>query len=230
MNGTLHVGHEQGALTSARTFDSLYINSLLSILQNENPTTAFSSGTHNGVFDTDSSQTLYLFVDVKTDGPTTWPSVVQALAPLRAGGWLTTLSNGTVTSGAITVVGTGNTPLNQVQGVSPRDYFYDGPLAELNGTFSNITSDVSPIASTDFGAVFGTVRATSLNDTQLALLRQQITTAHDKGIFVRYWDQPAWPISTRNGIWRQLYNEGADLINADDIVSAAGFSDEDGYW
>lgn len=71
----------------------------------------------------------------------------------------------------------------------------------------------------------GPVLGTSLNTTQLALLRAQIKTAHDKGIKVRYWDQPGWPISTRDGIWRQLWTEGADLINADDVEAAAGFGD-----
>ena len=230
INGTLYVGHESGALNAARTFDALYIQPLLSILAAENPTTSFVSGTKNGVFDTDSSQTLLLFVDLKTEGSTTWPAVIQALGPLREGGWMTRVENGSVTQGPITVVGTGNTPLSQVQGVDPRDYFYDTPLAQLNGTFANITADVSPVASTDFAAVFGNVRGTELNESQLETLRGQIATAHGRGIGVRYWDQPGWPISARNGIWRQLWSEGVDLINADDVVAAAGFSDRDGYW
>ena len=169
-------------------------------------------------------------MDLKTDGPTTFPAVIQALSPLREGGWLTKFANGSVTPGAVTVIGTGNTPLDQVQGVDSRDYFYDAPLALLNVTFSNITAEVSPIASTDFAAVFGEVRGTGFNDSQLETLRGQIATARGRGIGVRYWDQPGWPISTRNGIWRQLWSEGADLINADDVVAAAGFSDRDGYW
>ena len=169
-------------------------------------------------------------MDLKTDGSTTWPAVIQALEPLREGSWLTRLENGSVAPGTITVIGTGNTPLSQVQGVDSRDYFYDAPLAQLNGTFANITADVSPVASTDFAAVLGSVRGTGLNESQLETLRGQIATAHGRGIGVRYWDQPGWPISTRNGIWRQLWSEGVDLINADDVVAAAGFSDRDGYW
>ena len=126
----------------------------------------------------------------------------------------------------MTVIGTGNTPLNQVQPISNRDYFYDAPIATLNTTFSNITSLVSPIASTDFNALFGPVLGTALNATQLDLLRAQVAYAHGKGIKLRYWDQPGWPISTRNGIWRQLTEEGVDLINADDVAAAAGFSDD----
>lgn len=83
-NDTLHVGHEQGALTNARTFQSLYINPILDVLTRQNPKNSsfLPSVTHNGVFDTDGGQTLYLFVDLKTDGASTWPVVVKALEPL----------------------------------------------------------------------------------------------------------------------------------------------------
>ncbi len=86
-NGTLHVGHEESALTNARTFDSLYIQPILSVLQRQNPSSRLltEAATHNGVYDTSGGQTLYLFVDVKTDGETTFPYVVKALAPLRKG-------------------------------------------------------------------------------------------------------------------------------------------------
>ncbi|KAE8452137.1 hypothetical protein EG329_001604 [Mollisiaceae sp. DMI_Dod_QoI] len=227
-NGTLHVGHEQGALTNARTFESLYIDPILSVLERQNPANSsfLTERTHNGVFDTSGGQTLYLFVDVKTDGASTWPVVVKALDPLRSAGYLSYTNGTTFTSGAVTVIGTGNTPLDLVQPIESRDYFWDAPIPTLNSTFSNITSLVSPIASTDFAAVFGNVVGTSLNDTQLALLRAQVKTAHDKGIMVRYWDQPGWPISTRNGLWRQLRTEGVDLINVDDVQAAAGFGDD----
>jgi len=149
----------------------------------------------------------------------------------QSGGWLSTVNTSSLfTSNAVTVIGTGNTPLSQVQPVTPRYYFYDAPIRTLNSTFSNITSLVSPIASTSFEANFGPVPGTSLNSTQLALLRAQVATAHSKGIMLRYWDQPGWPISTRNGIWRQLKSEGVDIINVDDLEGAAGLSDESNYW
>ncbi|TVY48954.1 Altered inheritance of mitochondria protein-like protein [Lachnellula occidentalis] len=226
-NDTLFVGHEQSALTTARTFESLYINPILDVLKRQNPTnSAFvTNPTHNGVFDTDGGQTLYLFVDVKTDGASTWPAVVKALEPLRSAGYLSNVKSTTFTSGAVTVIGTGNTPLSLVQPIIDRDYFWDGPIPYLNSTFANITSLVSPIASTDFAANFGPVLGTSLNSTQLDLLRTQIKIAHDKGIKLRYWDQPAWPLSTRDAVWRLLRTEGADFINADDVAAAAGFGD-----
>lgn len=184
-NGTLYVGHEPSALGPARTFQSLYIQPLLSILTRENPVSPFvTSKTKNGVYDGYSSQTLYLFVDVKTPGAATWPYVVKELQPLRDAGYLTTYNGTGVTPGPVTVIGTGNTPLNQIQGKSPRDYFYDAPIPTLGTTFSNITSDVSPIASTDFAVVFGTIKG-KFNDTQLQTLRSQVATAKSKGILTR---------------------------------------------
>jgi hypothetical protein len=224
-NGVLHVGHEESALTNARTFDSLYIQPILSVLQRENPNSSFltEGPTHNGVYDTDSGQTLYLYVDVKTDGEKTFPYVVKALEPLRAGGWLTTYNGTGVTPGAVTVIGTGNTPLDQIQGVKHRDYFYDAPLPYLDTTFANITSDVSLTANWDFADVFGEVRNQTFNATQQQTLEEQVATAHGKGIAVRYWDQPGWPVGTRNAIWRILWDAGVDLLNVDDLEGAADF-------
>lgn len=75
-NDTLYVGHETSALTASRTFESLYINPILDVLKRQNPPNGVFGNvtTKNGVFDTSSGQTLYLFVDVKTDGNSTWAS------------------------------------------------------------------------------------------------------------------------------------------------------------
>ena len=82
--GRSTLGHEQGALTPQRTFQTLYVNPILDVLNRHNPCNSsfLTSKTHNGVFDTSGRQTLYLFVDVKTDGASTGPVVVKALDPL----------------------------------------------------------------------------------------------------------------------------------------------------
>ena len=230
-NGTLYVGHETSALSEARTFDALYVQPILNTLQRENPQSRFvTSATKNGVFDGYSGQTLYLFVDLKTAGNITFPAAIQALQPLRDAGYLTTFNGTGVTPGPVTVIGTGNTPLDQVQGVSPRDYFYDANLAMLGTTLTNITSDVSPIASAQFSRFIGSINGTTFNDTQLATLRDHLETAASRGIKGRYWDTPAWPISTRNAVWKTLIEEGVGLLNADDLAEAAGFGGVNGYW
>ncbi|EXJ93442.1 hypothetical protein A1O1_01834 [Capronia coronata CBS 617.96] len=229
---TLFVGHEESALTPARTLDSLYIQPILNVLKRENPNSRFVSSppTRNGVFDTSSGQTLYLFIDVKTAGNTTWPVVVEALQPLRDANYLTTWNGTHVTPGPVTVVGTGNTPLDQIQPVQQRDYFFDANLALLNDTQANITASVSPVASTQFSRWIGDINGTTFNETQLALVRAHIAEANSRGILARYWDTPAWPLSTRNAVWTTLIEEGVGLLNADDLPQAAGFGGVAGFW
>jgi hypothetical protein len=221
----LQVGHEPSALTKSRTLQSLYIDPLLSTLSRLNPSTPFrQEGEQNGVFDTSSGQTLYFFIDLKTGVDETWPAVLAALEPLRSGSWLTTFDGKERFNRPVTVIGTGNTQLSDVQNYLPRDVFFDAPLSDLTkDLYANLTANESPIASTDFVAQFGNVRKREMNDTQIETLRRQIGEAHEKGIMARYWNQPAWPIGTRNAIWRILWDEGVDLLNVDDLKGASEF-------
>jgi len=125
----LYVGHNTASLTRNRTFETLYINPLVKLLEQQNPTTDFYNGSNHGVFDTDPGKTLTLLVDVKTDGPETWPWVLKQLQPLRDRGWLTFVENGKVNVRPVTVVGTGNTPFDILtKNETYRDAFFDAPL------------------------------------------------------------------------------------------------------
>jgi hypothetical protein len=180
------------------------------------------------VFDTDPTQTLYFFIDLKTAGEETFEAVIQALEPLREAGYLTQVKDGTtILPGPVTVIGTGNTPLNMIAPVANRDYFFDAPLAALNQTdYSHITSLISPIASTDFQAAFGTLSSDSdpvLSEAQINVMRHQIETAKQRGIGARYWGTPHYPKRQRDAVWRVLLREGVALLNADDLEAAGGF-------
>jgi hypothetical protein len=125
----LYVGHNTASLTTNRTFQSLYINPLVEILEHQNPDTRFYNESGHGVFDTNSEQSLTLLVDVKTDGATTWPLVLKQLEPLRVRGWLTFVQNGVLHPRPITVVGTGETRFDQLTAnATYRDTFFDSPL------------------------------------------------------------------------------------------------------
>jgi hypothetical protein len=150
--------------------------------------------------------------------------VLSALEPLRTGDWLTTYDGKELFKRPVTVIGTGNTQYSDVQKYLPRDVFFDAPLTSLSSsTYKNLTSNESPIASTNFASSFGEMRKREFNSTQLDLLRSQVKEAHDKGIMTRDWNQPAWPIGTRNAIWRILWDEGVDLLNVDDLKGASEF-------
>lgn len=141
--------------------------------------------TKSGVFDVSLAQTLYLFVDLKTPGSETWPYVVQALAPLRSLGYLSVVNDSAITPGPVTVIGTGNTPIDLIRPVHARDYFYDGPLLSLDA--EDITPAISPIASAQLVIAVGEVcGGGGLNETQKKEIKRQVEGAHRRGIMARY--------------------------------------------
>ena len=144
---------------------------------------------------------------------------------MRARGYLTTFANGRLTSSAITVIGTGNSPLEQVKALSPRDYFFDAPLAQLTDLSFNTTWDatLAPIASTDYMTAVGWNGVGNISDAQRSNITQFIGDAHTRGIQARFWDTPAWPAFARDNVWRVLLEEGSDWLNADDLEAASSF-------
>jgi hypothetical protein len=228
----LYVGHDQAALTPYHTFQSLYVNPILEILEKSNPRTPSFTDNRRGVFATVPDQTLVLLVDLKTDGAETFEQVEAQLEPLRAGNWLTYVEHGVIHARQVTVVGTGGTPFDVLtQNSTYRDIFFDAPLNEFwedpnthsgnddDGPFI-YNSTNSFYASTDFEQAVGSVWS-GLNEQQLRLIRGQIRGAHRRGLKVRYWNTPSWPIYLRNSIWRTLVAEGADVLNADDLKDAS---------
>ncbi|KAH9064228.1 hypothetical protein EDB87DRAFT_1673139 [Lactarius vividus] len=212
------VGHDLAALTPNRTFDTLYVQPLLKVLAAQNPETPFTVNqtvlVRNGVFDTSPSIPLQL---------PSLPFVLKALQPLRSAGYLTTSTNGNLTTSVVTVIGTGNSPLDGVKALEPRDYFFDAPLTQLNDTTLNTTWDatLSPIASTDYGAAVRWSGLTTISEAQRNIITTLVNDAHSRGIKARFWDTPGWPIIARNSVWRELLNDGADWLNADDLEAAA---------
>lgn len=117
--------------------------------------------------------------------------------------------------------------MNLVGPIANRDYFIDGPLASLDSPKNSHLSElISPIASTNFEAVFGPVSGVidgGLKEDQLTTLRKQVKLAKERGIGARYWGAPQWPIRKRNELWKTLVEEGVALLNADDLQATAEF-------
>jgi hypothetical protein len=222
----LYVGHDTAALTDTRTFESLYVEPLVELLNRTNPMTRFYNESRRGVFDFDPEQSLVLLVDVKTDGVETWPAVLAQLEPLRKRGWLSFVENNVVNRRPVTVVATGNAPFELItQASSYRDTFFDAPLDKMQedtdskeSTVFNVTN--SYYASTSLLDAVGHVRV-DFDEEQLHIIRGQVRGAHRRGLKARYWDTPAWPVAVRNTVWKSLIREGADILNVDDLRSAS---------
>ncbi|KAF4469911.1 altered inheritance of mitochondria 6 [Fusarium albosuccineum] len=218
VQGELYVGHNLGSLSTDRSLSSMYIQPLIELLQTKNSADN-PALPPRGVYDREPNQTLVLLVDLKSEPDIAWSLLLEKLEPLRQKGWLSHVSNNTFISRPITVVGTGETEIRMVDEDTPsRDVFLDAPLAELDeGIYSTLNSYY---ASVSFEETIGTVGRGGLQPTQLAKLRDHIAKAHGRGLKVRYWGMPYWPIDVRNQLWDTLLDEGVDMLNVDDLVEA----------
>ncbi|KAH6716432.1 hypothetical protein BKA61DRAFT_516037, partial [Leptodontidium sp. MPI-SDFR-AT-0119] len=110
-----------------------------------------------------------------------------------------------------------------------------GQGKSVTSTFSN-DSIYGPFnsyyASTSFTKSIGNVWGSRLTQDQLQLLRSQIRGAHQRGLRVRYWSLPGWPIGLRNHIWHILIREGVDMLNVDDLRHATerDWRKRKGWW
>lgn len=87
-------------------------------------------------------------------------------------------------------------------------------------------------ASTSFTSSIGRVWGSRLTQEQLQLIRGQIKGAHERGLKVRYWSLPQWPIGLRNHVWHILMREGVDVLNVDDLRHATrrDWRKNKGWW
>ena len=90
----------------------------------------------------------------------------------------------------------------------------------------------SYFASVSFTASIGHVWGSRLSQDQLQIIRAQIRGAHERGLLVRYWGVPYWPLGLRNHIWHILVREGADIISVDDLRGAVwgDWRKNPGWW
>ena len=220
--GEVYVGHKRGDLVSDRTLSTLYLDPLTLLLSNGSWAPApVSRSTASGGYESGQMRSLVLLLDLKSsDGTNTaWKVVLDRLEPLRRRGWLSSVQDGIFLPGPITIVGTGSSPFEA--STSTRHTFFDAPLANLDDDAYN--SSNSYYASASLPGALGRVGRDGLSASQISKMREQIRKAHGKGLKVRYWGLPVWPISRRNSVWRSLIAEGADILNADALHDVAEF-------
>ncbi|KAJ5241862.1 uncharacterized protein N7469_000189 [Penicillium citrinum] len=251
-NGLLRVGHTRKTVLRGQTLQSLYLNPLLEMLKQHNPqlnrtSLAFSSGStfdQNeedelvGIFATDPKQTLVLLIDFKS-GEHLWEYLIESLHSFREHGLLTFSNGSDVISRPITIVVTGDAPFYRVARNTYHDIFYDAPLDGLSLPESTASSGHANVpyspqnsyyASVDFRKAIGSLPLSRLSQGQLVKLRNQIRDAHGRGLKVRYWGTPSWPVNLRNYVWRVLVREGVDMLNVDDLNAATKVDWKETSW
>ncbi|KAF7350316.1 Altered inheritance of mitochondria protein 6-like protein [Mycena venus] len=213
----LFVAHTSGEIDKTKTLNSLYLANILGIINGtiSSPHTVRAPGSpgrttaYLRMSRISVDNPLQLLIDFKSDGPTTFQPVHDALQSLRAAGHLTTFANGKLTQGAVTVVGTGNTPLASVVASNPRDIFFDADIRQLYSTKPGVGlewgPEIAPLASVDYSSVSST-----------AQMQELVRNAHDFGIRSRFWDT-----ASNVGTWNTFWAAGSDWVNADDLQAVS---------
>jgi hypothetical protein len=234
----LYVGHSMASLKQDHTLRSLYLNPLLELLDATNRNN--TSNQTKGVFDAAPSQALVLLIDLKNKPALSFEALSMHLEPFRARNYLTYHNGSALIPGPITIVTTGSTPYASILAQPPtkRDIFFDAPLGaltppitssaeqknhETSQHFQDYNTTTSLYASASLRHVLGTPLPFFFpwapTSRQLKRIRSATSAAHARGLQVRWWDTPAWPRS-QSWLWGLLREEGADVLNVDDLKAA----------
>ncbi|KAH6716718.1 hypothetical protein BKA61DRAFT_630861 [Leptodontidium sp. MPI-SDFR-AT-0119] len=223
----LYVGHSADSLRPECTFESLYIDPLVYILDQTNGMMATpppATAPIYGIFETNPNSTMVLLVDFKNSPRDTdiWSLFQNQLQPLREKRYLT-YWNATRNERVVT----GDAPFDLVNNSTTNlhhDVFFDAPLLELEDDAASpspkYTSSTSYYASVDLSKAVGKVWF-SMTNSQQAKIEKQAAAARDLGLLSRYWDTPSWPMSVRNNVWEQLLLKGAGVLNVDELWTAS---------
>jgi len=130
-------------------------------------------------------------------------------------GMLTRFTEATNTPGAVTVILSGERPIQQVRAERERWCAIDGRLPDLA---TNPPLQLVPLVSDNWAMVFGRFPEGELSTPTRQKLRDIVNQAHTQGRRVRFWGTPDEP-----RVWGELNAAGVDLLNTDNLAGLAAF-------
>ncbi|TCC44172.1 glycerophosphodiester phosphodiesterase [Kribbella capetownensis] len=206
VDGELRVAHDLDDAVPGRTLESLYLKPLADRVR-ENHGQVYRHG-----------RDFQLLIDIKSDGPSTYAAVDEALQKYR--GISTVFIHGRVLKGAVTSVVSGNRPLDVLQAQKVRYAGYDGRLGDLQ---SGMPASLMPLVSDNWTNVFTWKGVGPMPTDEQVKLHDIVVTAHHAGYRVRFWETPDLPGAAREAVWTELKVVGVDHINTDDLHGLEDF-------
>lgn len=139
----LLVGHDRAALAPKKTLRSMYLDTLLDMLDLRDLDNV--SGAHDaqhqalGVFKGRTQTPLILKIDVKENAAAIWAIVLKQMEPFRQKGYLRRYGNGTIWPGPLVVVGSRELHLNTLVASSKKVPYYDHHYTFLDAPLGEIS-------------------------------------------------------------------------------------------
>jgi hypothetical protein len=201
VDGQLLVGHDRSELAPQRTLDSLYLAPLAARVR-ANGGRVYADG-----------PPITLLIDIKTDGPSTWPVLHEALA--RYAEMFTRVEDGRVVEGSVMAVISGNRPFKEVAETSPRYAGIDGRMSDLD---SDAPAHLMPLISDHWFRHFKWDGEGPMPEKERKKLLEVVKRVHASGRRLRFWATP-----DTKPMWRELNAAGLDMINTDDLDGLSRF-------
>ncbi len=191
----LLVAHTQAELDPSRRLTSLYLDPLRRRIE----------GNEGSVYP--GGPPFTLMIDVKSDAEATYARLHDVLADYAV--ILTSVEDGVVRFGPVTVVISGNRAPATLRDQAVRYAGLDGRLSDLG---SDAPPHLMPMISDRWSSHFRWRGRGPMPDADREKLRAIVAQAHEQKRRVRFWATPE-----SEAVWRELLGAGVDLINTDDL-------------
>lgn len=195
VDGELLVAHDADEVDPERTLQKLYLDPLLERVR-QNQGSVYPKG-----------PTITLLIDIKTSGEETYPAISKALQDYRE--MLTEYTNESTEARAVSVIISGNRPIDLIAAESPRYAAIDGRIPDLK---RNPNPHLYPMISASWSPIFKWNGEGDMPENERERLDDFIAQAHANGQTLRFWATPDKP-----EVWQLLHDAGVDYINTDNL-------------
>lgn len=203
MKGDLYVAHVRPLFRNKkRSLDKLYLEPLFNHIQ-ENDGKVYSN--YDGPF--------YLMIDFKNGSVEMYNRLYELLSKYQS--MLTTIENGIIKPGAVTVFLSGSRPSEAVLNAEPKLAFLDGRPGDLE---KQIPSELMPVISDHYRNHLRWNGKGEIPEAEALKLRKLVSKVHAEGKKIRLWASP-----DNSNAWETFQKIGIDLINTDKPTKFAEF-------
>jgi hypothetical protein len=196
VDGELLVAHDRKDADPRKTLQSLYLDPLKARVE-ENRGRVYPGG-----------PSLLLLIDIKSDAESAYARLQEILTPYH--GMLTRFTPTSTDEKAVTIILSGNRPINTVLTQRERWVGIDGRLDDLE---KSINQHQMPLISASWSSTFSWKGKDAMPPAQRKRLRDLVAQTHARGQRLRFWGLPR-PAT----LWPELHQAGVDLLNADNLA------------
>lgn len=203
VDGALLVAHTPRDCKPERTLESLYLAPL-----------AARAKENDGRVYPNALKPLILLIDIKTAAEPTYAVLRKQLEKYET--MFTHFTDKETKEGAVTVILSGNRPIETVKTEPERLCGIDGRMPDLA---AGATASLYPLISDNWPTVFSWKGEGELPNKEKARLTMLVAQAHANGQLLRFWGLPDAPAV----VWPVLFEAGVDLLNTDDLPKLRAF-------